>query len=62
MFTSTVVARSSLRAITFVITPLRSFQTHIHRPYFVDVDIHNRGAVVVALTSTSTVVARSSWR
>jgi hypothetical protein len=28
-----VVTLSSLRAITFVSTPLRSVATHIHRPY-----------------------------
>jgi hypothetical protein len=30
---SVVVARSTLRAIAFVSTPLRSVSTHIHRPY-----------------------------
>jgi hypothetical protein len=31
-----VIARSSLRAIAFVSTPLRSVSTHIHRPYCAD--------------------------
>jgi hypothetical protein len=49
-----VAARSSLRAITFVSTPLRSVPTHIHRPYSV-CRPHPRSSPF-RLSSTSVVV------